>query len=558
MTDPARIRLLMVEDDPDSARGVQESLREIEGIDWEVTHLPGIVEAREKIGNESFDAILLDLSLPGMAGVEPVATLYEVAPHIPIIALAENDGESIAIQAVQAGAQDSLVKNRANGRLIAHSVRYSIERKRLDNEHALLRERLEAEHARVRFLADAGMVLASSLDYEETLTRTAGLAVEAVADFCVIDIIDEEGEIHRLAVSHADPGRAELARELKRFPLDRSRPNLAFTVIETGHSALADINDEVLRSLTQDEEHFRILHELAPISYMAVPLIARDRLLGVLTFMSSSRHFATSDLNLAEELARRAALAVDDARLYQQAQNVIRARDEVLRVVSHDLRNPLSTITMSAQILLDPEIGLTEEQRLRQLQVIIRSSARMDRLIQDLLDISRLEAGQLALDLHLHNAERLLREAAELHSSQAIPKHLTLEYRAEENLPAVLVDRDKILQVLANLIGNAIKFTPENGSITMAVEPMDGQLRFVVSDTGPGVPPQQLDDLFRPFWQGRRGGRDGAGLGLAISKGIVEKHGGSIWAESAEGSGMRVYFTLPAAEERRSVPATAR
>jgi signal transduction histidine kinase len=545
------VRVLLVEDNPGDALLTRELLRETQ-TEYDVTHLTRLSEVEAAIGDADFDVVLLDLSLPDATGVETVTRAYELAQHLPIIVLTGHDDEEQAVAAMKAGAEDYLVKGRVDGALIARAVRYAIERKRLQNSHEQLRERLEAEHGRLRFLADAGMVLAASLDFEETLESVASLATRGIADFCVIDIIESDGETRRLRVAHADPEKTGLAQRLREVQLDRGLRHLASAALGENRTEHAEMSEELLRELAQSEEHLEIMRELEARSYIAVPLNARDRLLGALVLISSSRIFREEDVRLAEELARRAALAVDDARLYRHAHEVIRARDEVLRIVSHDLRNPLSTIAMSVEILLDPQVGFSEEQKIRQLHVVLRSAERMDRLIGDLLDVARLEAGRLSLDATFLDPARLVNEARELHLALATSRDQTLIDRSEGRLPPVLADRDRVLQVMGNLIGNAIKFTQEGGTITLRADRDGEKIRFAVCDDGPGIPPDQVTHLFRPFWQGRRGGRDGAGLGLAVSRGIVEAHGGEIRAESELGKGTCVSFTLPAAPERRA------
>ncbi len=413
-------------------------------------------------------------------------------------------------------------------------------------------EEKRAEEAE-RFLAEAGTLLGSSLDYEETLESVARLAVRSLADYCVVDIAGAEGSLRRLQVAAGAAANEEAACELLRHPLDREHPHLSLEVLRTRQPTLVpEITDELLRSLAQDEEQLRSLRALEAISYMAVPLLAREHFLGTLVFISSQRRYGPEDLRLAEELARRASLAVDDARLYREAQEALRARDDVLRVVSHDLRNPLSTIHMSTELLLDSQVPLDEEQRRRQVHMIRRSAERMNRLIQDLLDVARIEAGRMYLERDYLQPANLVREAVELNAALAAAKALTLRPEGGDATSPVLADRDRVLQVLANLIGNAIKFTPSGGEITVRAEPVNGEICFSVADSGPGIREDDLTRLFRPFWQGRRGGREGAGLGLTIAKGIVEAHGGRIWATSEPGAGATLCFTLPAAEERRS------
>jgi PAS domain S-box-containing protein len=404
-----------------------------------------------------------------------------------------------------------------------------------------------------RLLARSGAVLSASLDYEETVQRAAELGVQLLADFCCIDIVDEAGGTRRPAVAHADPGRVDALEILTRFPVVPASAHPLQRAIETGEPVLVpECTPEVLRGWAQADDHLRALQTLAPRSMIAVPLRARDQLLGGMAFVSTGAQYTPQDVPLAAELARRVALALDNARLYADSQQAIRARDNVLRVVSHDLRNPLHTISLTTEMLLDPSLPQAPERREKQLQVIRRAVEQMSHLVEDMLDAARIEAGALMLDPRHQSPGRLADEAVELNRPAATARSLELETEIVAPLPPVHADRNRMLQVFSNLIGNAVKFTPEGGSIKVSVEAAGDEVRFAVRDTGPGMSPEHRRHLFQPFWQARRDGRQGAGLGLSIARGIVEKHGGRIWVESEEGAGTTVNFTLPAAAERRA------
>jgi PAS domain S-box-containing protein len=413
-------------------------------------------------------------------------------------------------------------------RVFTAIVRDISERKRIENEQ--------------RFLARAGEVLACSLEYEETLTSVAALAVQGMADCCFIDVV-ENGWIQKVA--HRDPAKQELVERLRRLHIDPQQPHLARTALETGESQLvSEAPAGFIESLAQSEEHLAILRELDPRSFIAVPLRARGQVLGVLFLVSSTAgRFSQDDLPLAEELARRAALAVDNACLYRAAQRAIRARDELMGLVAHDLRNPLNAMATSAKVVLR-RIGSGPIRRL--VQTILRSSGRMDRLIRDLLDVSMIEAGHLPLERSEQDASTLVLEASELLRPTAENASLELVVDLPAELSAVYADRERVLQVFSNLIDNAAKFTQAGGRIRVAAERRGADVLFTVSDTGRGIPPEDLPHVFDRYWQARRACRSGTGLGLAIAKGIVEAHGGRIWVASTAGAGTTFYFTLPA------------
>jgi signal transduction histidine kinase len=290
-----------------------------------------------------------------------------------------------------------------------------------------------------------------------------------------------------------------------------------------------------------------LIGELAPVSYVAIPLNARGELRGVLELFSSEarRRYGQDDLRLAEDLAHRAELAIENAELVQAAQDAVRARDDVLAVVAHDLRSPLNAAQV-ATALLTRDMD-DRELRDRAAGVLTRSMQQATRLIEDLLDAARIEAGHLSVEKASVSAHELLDEAVESSSIPARASTLTLVTEVRSELPAVLADKGRVLQVLSNLLTNALKFTAPGGRVRVGAEQLADEVCFWVTDTGPGISAEELPHVFERFWQARPGDRRGAGLGLLIAKGIVEAHGGRIWVESAFGKGSTFYFTLPIA-----------
>jgi signal transduction histidine kinase len=284
------------------------------------------------------------------------------------------------------------------------------------------------------------------------------------------------------------------------------------------------------------------------MSFIAVPLSMRGQLLGALFLGSStpSQVFGQSDLPLAEALADRAAIAIENARLYRASVRATQLRDQVLGVVAHDLRNPLSNILMQVSAL-KRQGSEVERRSLKPMEVIHRAATRMNRLIQDLLDVALMEAGQLTIERKRLSAGELIVEAVDMQKHLASSSSLELRIEVDPYVPEVLGDRGRILQVFDNLIGNAIKFTRAGGRITAGATPRDGEVVFWVADTGEGIASENLPLIFDRFWQATRSGRKGAGLGLTITKGIVEAHGGHIWVESTADSGSTFFFSIPIA-----------
>jgi signal transduction histidine kinase len=395
---------------------------------------------------------------------------------------------------------------------------------------------------RQRFLAEASAVLASSLDYRVTAAALVRLAVPLLGDACFLDEVGEDGEVRRLEVAFADPKHQALADRLRLLAPEPDSQTPQASVLERSPLLIAELADPDLRDIGESAE---ILRAAGFRSMLVLSLLARGQRLGALTLAraASGGPYSSMDLALAEDIARRAALAIDNARLYQEAQRAIRARDGLIAVVSHDLRTPLTTIAGTVEILARSEAP--DEKRRKWVDALRRSADWMKRLIDHLLDIARIEAGRFSIQEHPCPAGALLREVFELMQPLAQHKALRLEVQAPARKYEIRCDRPRILQVLSNLIGNAIKFTPEGGAIVVSAEAGDREVRFSVRDNGSGIAADELPHIFERFWQAREGTRLGAGLGLAIAKGIVDAHGGEIWGESEQGKGSTFYFTLP-------------
>ena len=406
-----------------------------------------------------------------------------------------------------------------------------------------------------QFLAEATRVLASSLDYEQTLRSVARLAVPCLADLCVIDLAEDGDHMRTVEAVAADPLKQELLRgKRERFPVDpASLRHPAARVVQTGRPiAWETVRPGMLEEAAPDSEHLELWRRLAPVSSLYVPLMARGRVLGTLslTTSESGRHYRPRDLDVAQELAQMAALAIDNALLYKEARDAARSRDEVMGFVAHDLRNPLLAISMSTALLQGQR---PDRDRERAVAAILDSAVQMDHLIGDLLDATRIEAGRLNVEPRPVEVSALFGEVMDTLEAQAHEMGLRMVVDLDPTLPPVLVDPGRGRQLLWNLVGNAIKFTPEGGTVRLTARPRDDVVQFSVSDTGAGIPADQIPRLFDRFWQSSRARKGGAGLGLTIVKGIVEAHGGRIWVESEVGVGSTFHFTLPTAEAEARV-----
>jgi signal transduction histidine kinase/PAS domain-containing protein len=404
--------------------------------------------------------------------------------------------------------------------------------------------------ATLRLLDQAGRKLAQLLDVKQSLARLVEIVVPVLADACAIDIVRSDGTVELAAFHHRNPEKLTRLREWRLKAANE--PAAIRRVIATGEAQLVShISEQTLSELPGDAEHAEAKRSMGLRSLMVLPLAARGAILGAISFASDeSKHvFTQTDLAYARELSARAAIAIDNARLYEQAQQAIRLREDLLAIVSHDLKSPLSAINLSTGILQRQARSSETDRQLPLLENIQRASRQMERLIGDLLDMASIQAGQLAVARGPQPAAALLQEAAALHQPIAAEKGLELQVniRIDPELE-VCCDRERVLQVLGNLLGNALKFTPPGGWIELAAEREGEYVRTAVRDSGPGISAQELPSIFDPYWSGRGHRRMGSGLGLFISKGIISAHRGEIGVDSTPGAGSEFYFTLPLEE----------
>jgi len=405
---------------------------------------------------------------------------------------------------------------------------------------------------RARFLAAASEQLAGSIDFDETLSSVTRLALPFLGDWCMVVLVGEDGVPRRVAVEAHDPGLASSARAmLERYPIDLEAEHGVGRVLRTGAPELIPaVDDFAGRSGTTSQTRAALLRRIGLRSFLAVPLRARGRLLGVLDFgiAGAQRRFGAEELAVAEELADRCALALDNARLHRKVREAVRAREDTLAIVSHDLRTPLGTIRAAAEVVRRsaPPDEHGEPAR-RAAATIARVSGQMSRLVGDLLDLASIDAGRLSMAPGHLAPEDLAREAAE--AVQALADEAGVRVAvAGRAAPRVDADRERIQQVLVNLLSNAIKMTPRGGTVRVSYEARRGAVVFSVRDAGPGIAHEHRGRLFDRYWRGGVGYR-GTGLGLSIAKSIVEAHGGRLWVAGRSSPGATFRFTLRAAGE---------
>jgi len=418
---------------------------------------------------------------------------------------------------------------------------------------------LQRERDRLRFLNEASSMLASALDYETTLGHIAKLVVTQFADWCAIDVREDDGEVRRVIVIHRDPIRETAIERMKRL-LHRSRVGRVYEVIDNGTRVLVSRfdMDAFANRNAGDPDLVETVRDLGATSYMIVPLIAGGRSFGAISIISASpdRLFSDADLELACELGRRAGYAIDNARLYRHAQEANRAKDEFLATLSHELRTPM-TATLGWASMLRMQDLPPETIRVA-VDTIERSTRAQAKLIDEILDVSRIVTGKLQLNVAAVNIRAVVEAALETIKPSITAKGIALHVALDEIAAPPLGDAARLQQVIWNLLSNSVKFTPSGGAIYVGLDqPSSSQVRISVRDSGSGIARRFLPHIFERFRQAERSSsraHGGLGLGLAIVKNIIELHGGTVLAESdGEGKGSTFTITLPVV----SAPAVA-
>ncbi|WP_437535637.1 ATP-binding protein [Sorangium sp. So ce726] len=508
------------------------------------------------------DLVVSDVMMPELDGV---ALLRELradprTSSVPVVLVSARAGEDAVVEGLDTGADDYLVKPFSPRELLAR-VRTQIEMARMRRRAVEAAERERAQEL-PRFLDAASVVLAESLDYSTTLARVAQLAVPVLADFCFVDLQDEEdGTFRRVAVAYSDPALAAVAEEAKRFApkLDGNQEHPPTKVLLEQRSVLVEkFTDEKMCAIAQNDDHLRVIRAIGGHSFMCVPLARRGRLFGTLTFIvsRSERRYSGADLAAAEELGRRCALAVDNARLYRDAQSAIALRDEFLSIASHELKTPLTPLALQIQTLMRraPELCPDRERLpwlMDRLGLVRRQSERLRRLVENLLDISRISAGRLALDLESVRLSEIVRQVvSRFQEGGEIAEAGSQVTVSAADDAAGSWDRVRLEQVVENLVSNALKYGQGN-PIEITVASMGSMATLTIADHGIGIAQEHIGRIFGRFERAvsaRHYG--GLGMGLYISMQVVEALDGSIEVSSVLGEGSTFKVILPLAGPR--------
>jgi PAS domain S-box-containing protein len=417
----------------------------------------------------------------------------------------------------------------------------------------------------LQFLADASAALAGLVDYHSTLQKVAHLAVPHFADWCTIDMLDEHGALQRVAVVHADPGRVKGAQELtQQHPADRNATTGIWHILQSGATELIpEISDDLPVDAVSDAGFRALLAGLKVKSYLAVPLHGRGKPIGVLTFFAaeSGRRYSMADVKVAQDLAGRATIAIENARLYAELREQSRQKDEFLAMLAHELRNPLAPLRNGLEImdLVGGDPAALQEAR----EIMQRQLDQMVRLVDDLLDISRITRGKLELRKERVDLAKVIHIAVETSRPIVEAAQHDLVLSLPDEAVQLKADVTRLAQIFANLLNNSAKYTPPGGRIELAARLDNGEVAVSVRDNGIGISPGMLPHIFEMFTQVDRSldrSQGGLGIGLTLVRRLVEMHGGQVEAHSAgEGRGSEFVVRLPvvATSDERSEPTDA-
>jgi PAS domain S-box-containing protein len=403
-----------------------------------------------------------------------------------------------------------------------------------------------------RFLADASKVLAELLGVPSTLEKVARLAVPHFADWCAIDLLESDDTLKRVTVAHVDPAKVEHAFELaRRFPADANKGGSVWNIVRTGQpEMLSEMPDSVLAESIADPEQLRMLRALGLRSYMGVPLKVHGKVIGAITFATaeSGRRFEKRDLGIAQDLAHRVGIALDNARLYAEAKEADRRKDEFLAMLGHELRNPLAPIANALQLMNRP--GTDPAVLARAREITERQFRHMVRLVDDLLDVSRIMRGKIGLRKERVALATVIGTATEMTRATIESRKQQLEVALPDEPVLLEADPTRLAQVVANLLHNAAKYSDEPGRIHLSAERQGDRVVVHIKDEGMGIPPEFLPSIFELFTQGDRSlerSEGGLGIGLTVVRKLVEMHGGTTAARSdGPGTGSEFIVTLPA------------
>ena len=533
------MHVLLVEDSPDDALLIEDMLS---ATSVEMDHASTLSVALEKLTSEDFDVVLLDLSLPDARGAGTIGLIRDQAPGIPIVVLSGLSDENAALETMEQGAQDYLIKGQVDTRLLWRSLRYALQR------HAV-EERINQRNRELLVLKRISETILGSLELKVVLDRILEeTMVSGSFDLGNIRLLDPSDDTLRVASfkGYLFPDHARAHRALSK-------------TVESAKSRFGDRMFE--RACVQENvqacKGLRTLKKEGVASMIKVPVRNDQTVLGIIQLANRTpRSFKPMDINLLETIGNQMGMAIHRAQLFEKTEAQARelARTNKLQadfsaMIAHDLRSPLMNITGVAEVMMQGTFGSVTDEQKKWLVRIQDSGRTLIELVNDFLDVSKLESGYVDVKRERVDLGELINRSVESYRVLALRKAISITTRIAPSLPLIGADPRRLDQVLGNLINNAIKFTREQGQIEVGAEEMEaGWVDVWVKDNGEGIAAHEIGQIFQKYRQGENvkpSTQKGTGLGLVICKMIVEAHGGKIWVVSEHGGGARFSFSLP-------------
>jgi signal transduction histidine kinase len=532
------MRVLLIEDNQDDALLIQEALSETK---IEIEAAERLSVALERLARDGLDAVLLDLSLPDAHGLDTIRRIRSHAPGVPIVVLTGLDDEEAAVNAVEQGAQDYLIKGQVDGQLLVRSLRYAIQRHRSE-------EALKERNRELLILRNISEAILGSLDLKLVLEQILEQAMLFGSfDLGNIRLLDSSGDTLEVVVvrGYRDPESFLRHRKISRT-LQTARSRFGNRIFE----------EPCVEENVQACQGFKTMKSEGAESLIEVPVRAEDEVLGIIQMASrTQRKFRHEEVNLLGMIGNHMGIAVQRAQLYEKTRSQARELEKASKMqadfaamIAHDLRSPLMNISGAAEVMMNGMFGSVNEEQKQWFGKILANSGSLVSLVSDFLDVSKLEAGYVDVIKEPVDLERLIQKSLDNFLILAQEKQIALINAVDSPAPLIQADPRRLDQVLSNLISNAIKFTQPGGHIKVGAGQVDASHAQVwVKDNGVGIPPAEIGTLFEKYRQCsniRESGQKGTGLGLVICKMVVQAHGGRIWVESEEGKGSTFCFTL--------------
>jgi CheY-like chemotaxis protein len=532
------MHVLLIEDDRSEVFLLRRSLAEAAYPRFELTHVERLGEALELLGRQSFDAVLSDLSLPDSQGLDILERLCDAVPELPVLALTGLDEPAQIARALEIGAQDYLIKGQVDGARLVRALVGAIERKRAERP--------------LRLLAEAGERVGASLDPAETAHSVARLVVPRLADWCTVERASAEGTLHLLEAAHVEPGLRDVLREmLSRFRVPASASVGPQTVARSGKTEMfPDFPPSVLAAYAVDEEHLELLQAINFQSSVSLPLCARGRVLGVLTLgmKAQGRRPSSENIDTAEELGRRAAVALDNALAYRRLAAAGARKDEFLVMLDDQFRNPLGPLKSALDLI---RLRSADDPELRWASLLLdRQMQHLGQLTEDLLEMARLTSGRVELRRRAVELGGLVERALETTRPLVESRGQKLLVALSNEPVSLEADPGRIEQIIAQLVAFASRRTPTGGRISVSSEREENEVVLRIRDSGAEIASELIERLFEPMIAVERaaaGAQDESGISLPVARALVEMHEGSIEARSdGPGRGMEIVLRLPA------------